>query len=378
MRSLSVSLASAAFLSVMLIMTEYRHTVNETMMLVEKARGELGEGAAVHRRRYSSEDYSHIIVIPDIHGDSEYFIRSLWLGLLDTDDVYVEYSEFRDVILAAATTSEYPDTKFSSNRIAVVQVGDVIDRGPDSVLCLHILWSIERVIGWDLVSLYGNHEVMSSRGINSEYIHPAELEGFGGLAERYSHFSPNHPLWDKITHTMQLVVKFESPALKKRTLFVHAGIGDDWPRLAGNVTLEELNAQTTAALEDPGDSPGLELLGSTRGPLWTRDLARMNQTDLCERILPDLLRRFDVNRIIVGHTPQEDHRMKSRCGSQIILVDCALSRWLFEDGAADGGQPAILLMTNDGSRDDWSRIRSIYFDTETETILRSRPVDLDS
>ena len=90
----------------MLIMTEYRHTVNETMMLVEKARGELGEGAAVHRRRYSSEDYSHIIVIPDIHGDSEYFIRSLWLGLLDTDDVFVEYSEFRDVILAAATKSE--------------------------------------------------------------------------------------------------------------------------------------------------------------------------------------------------------------------------------------------------------------------------------
>jgi hypothetical protein len=68
------------------------------------------------------------------------------------------------------------------------------------------------------------------------------------------------------------------------------------------------------------------------------------QDELCSLWLPPILERWDVERIIVGHNPQESRRVRVRCNGRIVLADVGISKWIFNDD----GNPMAIVQANGG------------------------------
>ena len=127
---------------------------------------------------FDSSQFSHIAVIPDVHGDAEYFIHSLWLAFQKIEATNLKpvpraklRKRFFDQIKAVADTVEFPSghprirplpptLSMFGNKVALVQLGDIMDRGPQSLYSYKILASIETAIGWKVIQLAGNHDLM--------------------------------------------------------------------------------------------------------------------------------------------------------------------------------------------------------------------------
>jgi hypothetical protein len=73
-----------------------------------------------------------------------------------------------------------------------VQLGDLIDRGPESFPCLFLAQQMGEIFGWKTVRLLGNHELMGMRGDSGDsLIHYEEIEQFGSVEARNAFFSSN-------------------------------------------------------------------------------------------------------------------------------------------------------------------------------------------
>ena len=300
----------------------------------------------------------NIVVIPDVHGDATNFLRTLWMGLVSVDKIRISFEAFSSVMLKAATQNRFPDTELSpQTNTVLVQLGDIMDRGPHSLLCLRLLWVVERVIGWRVVSLFGNHEIMMTTPNADYYMHPSEKADFEAstFKSRKQAFAPGGAIWTKLAEESYLAAKVGN------TMFVHAGFDTKWLSKVEWTTLNDYLNRAQPVLEtSPGTQASIPLINGEDSLLWTRIFERVSDQELCERFLPVLLRRLDVARIVVGHMPQMQHRMKSKCGGQIVLTDVAMSRWL----AGDAGQPALLFIRHESTGQS---VSSVYLsDNEIE------------
>lgn len=104
-----------------------------------------------------ANDYDFVVVIPDIHGELEGLYRSLWLAQKKVDPSRGEdLNSFKARFTA-------PEARISegAGRVALVQLGDLVDRGPDSYECVATMSLLPTVLGWRVLQLYGNHELMT-------------------------------------------------------------------------------------------------------------------------------------------------------------------------------------------------------------------------
>jgi hypothetical protein len=340
--------------------------------LIELTERELDPSTDLPSGQIPLDGFQNILVVPDVHGDTERFIRTLWLGLTEVNQLMISYEDFAQIMLEAAKTGVYPEKPLSDGSTILVQLGDIVDRGPSSILCLRVLWSIERVVGWRVVSLYGNHEVMSSTGVRSEYIHPTELAEFGGLTHRYVEFGPGHAVWDKILQTSLGMAVLTSVKELKSTLFVHAGVEPIYlDFMEADWSVDSINAAIRTALSSTSRIKEQEkMLNNLQSPIWTRLFAEDPDSVVCDKVLPFVQEKLGVNRIVIGHTPQEDHLMKSRCGGKIFLTDCGMSRWLFNDE----GMPGLLVFKVGTDIHDFETITSIYYDPWTSKVKVQSPI----
>jgi len=228
-----------------------------------------------------------------------------------------------------------------------------------------VIKSIERVIGWRTVHLYGNHELLNHLGLADRYIHPREDEFYSkflraptgdGRAVRGAMFSLGGPMWNEITETGLLMVRLGGDASRSfddrsipsldspATLFVHGGLDINYisRRFGSHLSSSTLESPTNLVNElntlvkkiftsDPVDLPPSlqpDTLNLFDSPLWSRDLAELRPEYVCRKLLPSILEKFQVARIVLGHTPQMDLKMKSLCGSRLLLVDAAMSKWI--------------------------------------------------
>jgi hypothetical protein len=132
-------------------------------------------------------------------------------------------------------------------------------------------------------------------------------------------------------------------------------------------------AQLGVTSNDTSGDPWLSLLmNNEQSPVWSRVLTnnQMDQRVLCDEILPHVLQQFGVGRLVLGHTPQYDHRMKSLCQGRIILADCAISKYMDDDE----GQPAVLVMKNHngalGESEEFDEVYALYYSFNTGSILK--------
>ena len=299
----------------------------------------------------AAEDQWHsvarIVAVGDIHGDYENFVKVLTAaGLIDRRGNWAA-----------------DDTHF-------VQLGDLPDRGPDTDEIIKHMKQLERQAkrrGGMVHALIGNHEAMNVLG-DLRYVHAGEYEALrsrrsgtlrDNLYTRFvarleaadSEFIADDALREEFNRLYPLGfvehrrawsedgefgswVRVHNAVIKiNRSLFLHGGIS---PEILGT-SISEINDRIRSDLGGALEEVlGLSELQS--GPLWYRGLANGDEA-LEQAHVEAVLAFYDVDRIVVGHTPGLG-TIVPRFGAKVLVIDTGISAYY-------GGHMASLLIEGD-------------------------------
>ena len=305
--------------------------------------------------------HMRVVVIPDTHGDYLATLRSLHLAytLIEGTRATVVFSEFTEIFNKILTIQQFPEKPITTSpkrSVLLVQLGDLVDRGPDSTACVEVFRHLETVLGWTVRVLYGNHEILSMIGWSTPYIHRRELDLVGDRAVRDFLYAPGGSLHKKIRDMSVGMVKLTArPGLgaevplnhprNPNTLFVHAGIDMRW--FMGEREFKSFPGVNEMFWILAATKAGLNQLNMPNSPLWTRHLSSGLRRFVCGDYLEKILKHFNVARIIVGHSPLDEMKVKERCDGRIILTDVKMSRWMFpavDELSQAGGRPVAVIM----------------------------------
>ena len=331
------------------------------------------------RHTLEASEYSHVVVIPDVHGDKDALVRSLWLAWHKVGGFAIEFSGLYWLLFRGSNGMGLPEKPlWDGPSVALIQLGDLVDRGPYSLDCLGMMGVVERVLGWHVVQLMGNHELLGVLGQSDEYVHVRDAATFGGIAGRHAQFQHGGKTYTHLIENFQSLAVLNGPDSVK-TLFVHGGIHLPW--LTGALTHDNsvsgINAAMTELLSDE-HVDRKKVANDVHSPLWTRVLAEGDVGEVCGSLLTSVLEFFDVSRIIVGHTPQEDFTAKTRCSGRIILADVMMSRWMVaedvDETSSVGGRPVAIVLSLNATTHELDAITAHYTDLKTGSVAES--VDL--
>jgi hypothetical protein len=284
-----------------------------------------------------------------------------WTGVdrvVGVGDVHGDYDQLVSVLRSAGVLSAR--NKWIGGKTHLVQMGDLIDRGPDSRKVMDLLIELEiqaRRSGGDVHCLIGNHEAMnvygdlryvtpeefaSFRDANSEKVrevfYERHLEELAANPEKAASVKPDeayrkeweakHPLgyfehrfqfgpngkYGKWIGTRNAIIQIND------TIFVHGGIS---PKYA-DMPFDVINDRIREELKDFNLLKG-GLATDTDGPLWYRGLASEDETVLAEHV-QRVLDLHAARRIVVGHTPAKG-TVRARFGGKVVAIDVGLSAY---------------------------------------------------
>ena len=223
----------------------------------------------------------------------------------------------------------------------VVFVGDLLDRGADDAPVLNTVRRLQgeaSEVGGAVYCLLGNHELMNVAG-DFRYVAEAAWQGWPAAPataelpevpdfarDRVAAFRPggDAAAWLQ-TLPVFLVVG--------DTLFVHGGL------LPAHVDygLAQINQEVSAWIGGQTREPP-QWAASDTSPVWTRVWSLPEPPPDCAA-LTALLDRIDVDRMVVGHTVQEQG-MNAACDGRVWRADAGIS-------AHYGGNVQVLRATVD-------------------------------
>ena len=254
-------------------------------------------------------------------------------------DLHGDYSAWTDIARAAGLIDARH--RWSGGRTILVQLGDVPDRGPDSLKIIRDLMRLQKEAarkGGKVIALVGNHEAMNMTG-DLRYTDPGEFAAFadsGSVARRERVFAANTASLAKqyrvaepamtdaavrarwmqetplgwVEHRLAWGPKGEvgrwvmgNPAVANvgGNLFVHGGISVEYSKRS----VDEINRGVAAALAANDQSPA-SIINDPLGPLWYRGLVAREPGEVrppVEQELAAVLTGYGAKRIIVAHTP---------------------------------------------------------------------------
>ncbi|NNE25228.1 MAG: hypothetical protein HKN09_00160 [Saprospiraceae bacterium] len=246
--------------------------------------------------QFEFDSVSKFTAISDIHGQYELFVK-----LLQTHGIIDE-----------ALNWSYGDGH-------LIIVGDVLDRGPQVIEALWLIYHLEGqalASGGRVHMLLGNHELMVINNnlgyLNKKYLYTS------GISQRlYSQFFSQNTFFGKWLSSKPITVSIND------NLFVHGGFSPRIQKL--NLNMAELNGifQNRLLYEQRANIEAdsvLNMLYFENGPLWYRGYAFPSAFD--KDRAKSILNTFNKKRIIVGHTSMPE--IKSLYGNRIILVDSSI------------------------------------------------------
>jgi hypothetical protein len=298
-------------------------------------------------------------------------------------DLHGDLSVWRDIAGAAGLIDARGH--WIGGRTTLVQVGDVVDRGPDSLGILRNLMELQKEApkqGGQVIVLVGNHEAMNITG-DLRYTSPADFAaystpGSADLRERlyqarkaeveakYRASDPKmaaaaiHDAWVKATplgwveqrlawspkgEIGQWIIRNPSIAIVNGNLFVHGGISVEYSKQS----IDQINRQVSNALKTVQRSED-SILTDPLGPLWYRGLisrdpkitqihaAGAARPPIAEEV-PTVLEAYGAKRIVVGHTPNLKG-IQILYGARLVTIDTGNSRYY-------GGPPSYLEIVGD-------------------------------
>jgi len=272
-------------------------------------------GPAVARR---------IVAVGDLHGDLDGTVRALRLaGAIDETDHWI------------------------GGDLLVVQTGDQLDRGDQEQAILALLSRLQdeaRAAGGALHILNGNHELMNTR-LDFRYVTAGGFADFQDsvvvvpedsllLAHdpaqraRVAAFRPGGP-YARLLAERPIVLIIDG------NVFVHGGVLP----LHLDYGLDRLNREVRDWLLGEGDPPAF--IHTSESPTWTRNYSDEADGEDCAQ-LAEVLTRLGADRMIVGHTVQEEG-IAPYCDNRVWCVDAGLSVYY-------GGRIEVLEIDGDAVR----------------------------
>ncbi len=253
--------------------------------------------------------------------------QDTWTGverIVAVGDVHGDHEQFVKVLRAAKVIDK--DRNWIAGKTHLVQLGDVLDRGPDSRQAMDLLMKLQAQAakaGGAVHPLLGNHEAMVLLG-EWVYVHPGELEAFGGARQFRQAMGPTGK-YGKWIRSHNAVIRIND------LLFAHAGLVPP----AGRMSLRQINDAIRKELAK-GDSDGLAM--DPGGPLWDRSLA-LGETGQVAAGLDAVLKRHGARRMVVGHTFSSDGVLVQH-GGRLIRADVGMCAYY--------GGPAACLVVEKG------------------------------
>jgi len=282
-----------------------------------------------------------------------------------------------DAWMAIARAAQLVDAggHWSGGKAVLVQMGDVVDRGPASLPIIRNLQQLQReapVVGGRVVIILGNHEAMNVLG-DLRYVTPQDFAAFAdsrSLARR-------ERLYGSIRRNLEAEARKANPDIRPSqvrdqwlaktplgwvehraawapagelgrwargnpamvkigdTLFVHGGLSSEYAPLG----IDEINRRVAAAMTAAAGGPA-SILEDPFGPLWYRGLVtRDPRVDPdgaeasagktrppIEKELAAVLTATGAKRVVVGHTPSLKGIIIANNG-QLIRIDSGISRY---------------------------------------------------
>ncbi len=245
-----------------------------------------------------------IVAVGDVHGDCEHLVAVLqFAGIIDARQ------------------------NWTGGKAHLVQVGDFLDRGPESRKAMDLLMKLEpqaRKAGGFVHVLIGNHEAMNLYG-DLRYVSPDEYASFHvegaqetepgrppGYAERQRQFGPNGK-YGKWIRGLNTAIKIND------TVFIHGGIGPKYV----SYSLKQINNRMREELQDFSKLQG-GMAMDEEGPVWYRGMASGDEQELDAHVT-EALKNLGAKRIVIGHT-FADGAVTPRFGGRVLKIDIGLAR----------------------------------------------------
>jgi hypothetical protein len=279
-------------------------------------------------------------------------------------DVHGAYDRFVEILRAADLIDGR--LRWVGGRTHLVQLGDVVDRGSDSLKVLDLLEGLQREAqraGGAVHQLLGNHEVMRMLG-DLRYTTPGEYAAFTtakspetrdaylerakaagdpiatplplGFLELRVAFGQNGR-YGKLLRSLDAVVQIGD------IVFVHGGISPAVAALSCDAINETVHRSLGSDLAQTRREPMAQLVTRVDGPLWYRGLAE--ESDAFAPAVDDILAKQKASAIVVGHTVTADGRVRVRFGGKVIQMDTGMQPAYVQNGRASALQIAHGTMT---------------------------------
>jgi hypothetical protein len=268
-------------------------------------------------------------------------------------DVHGAYDHLIDILRAAAVIDG--QDRWTGGTAHLVQVGDMLDRGPDSRKVLDFYRRLEpeaAAAGGQVHVLLGNHEALrlietftyTSPGEFAAFATPASASLREDLANRMP-ASVRGQVMDEPLGTIEMTRAFAADGDYGRYLrmrdavvringivFVHGGIG---PKFA-SLSCGDINARVRRDLGPDLQKTMKDLQKSVAfnadGPLWYRGLAY--EPDTFAPSVDKILAAQHARAMVVGHTPQPTSRIGSRFGRTVYFLDTGMQTQYIRTGRA--------------------------------------------
>ncbi|HPD13979.1 MAG TPA: metallophosphoesterase [Planctomycetota bacterium] len=253
--------------------------------------------------------------------------QDTWKGverIVAVGDVHGDFGQFVKALRAAGVVDDRND--WAAGKTHLVQLGDVLDRGPDSRRAMDLLMKLEAQAakaGGAVHALLGNHEAMVLAGAWF-YLHPGEIQAFGTAADFRQAMSAEGA-YGQWLRRHNAVIQIND------TLFAHAGLLPLWAK----PSLRQINDAVRRELGQEEEG-GLTL--SYTGPLWTRFLALGDEEEVAAA-LDEVFAKYGAKRMVIGHTVAREGVLV-RAGGRLVRVDVGMSEYY--------GGPAACLVIEKG------------------------------
>ena len=269
-------------------------------------------------------------------------------------DVHGAYDRFVEIL----RTSGIVDARqrWAGGRAHLVQMGDVVDRGPDSRKALDLLERLQgeaRRAGGAVHPLLGNHEVMRMLG-DLRYVVPAEYEAFVTsrserarddfvnqaqpalreelLRETPLGFAEMRAAFGRKGRYGEWLRKLDTVVQINGVLFVHGGISPEIAVMSCDALNEAVRRELGEDLENTRNAPLESLSAKESGPLWYRGLAQ--EPDAFASSVDEVLAKQNARAIVIGHTVTADGRIRTRFGGKVIQLDTGMQPAYVQGGRA--------------------------------------------
>jgi hypothetical protein len=248
-------------------------------------------------RRTEFEGVSRIAALSDIHGQYDTAVRLM----------------SQNGVIDGAGNWDFGDGH-------LVVVGDIFDRGDQVTELLWLIHNLQvqaREAGGRVHFLLGNHETMTLEG-DERYLNQKYRVTSGTTGKFY------RELYGPDTYLGRWLRQLPLAITINNTAFVHGGFSRQMARHVGSIDrinkLYRTHLIDAEDMDEATEETRMSLLHGRLGPLWYRGY--FQREEFSNRDLSYVLRRLDVDRIIVGHTSFT--AIQSYFDDRVIAVDSSI------------------------------------------------------